>query len=654
MARSREPQQQLFESLEAYPALTEAAATLFYVACQSDLPEKLLQQSLPRIAEALGASFAAVVSGEKGVWRPLAATGREKSLPTDLLSTVLDSGAPRAQGEWLATPIRADSPPGLVFVVKGSWETSVSRDSSIETVARWLAEGIAVANGHLQSHAKLARLEAIIGLVGQWRQHHSMEPLLVSIAETSTRLLRAERASIFLWDHTTHTLVGRPALGVEGGELRIPDSTGIVGRVVQSGETRRVDADIESEQREVDRRVDKQLKFETRTILCVPMRTPGGQLLGAFEVLNKLEGNFTSDDEQALLELASHAAAALESTQTIENLSQTRKQIADHAAAGVELIGQCPAVVALRSAIKRVADTDLAVLILGENGTGKEVVSQLIHYLSRRRDEPFIAVNCAAISESLLESELFGHEKGAFTDAREMRVGKFELAAGGTLFLDEIGDMSLGGQAKLLRVLEEKIVVRVGGSVPIPTKARVLAATNQNLGELVRSKRFREDLFFRLNVVSLDLPPLRNRSEDIILLAEHFLKQFAARARRRLPKFTAAARKRLLTHNWPGNIRELRNLMERLAYLSADDQERIDADELEFILAPSAAKAGIIGDGTLADATREFQIAFIQKNIESARGNMTLAAEKIGLQRSNLYRKMRQLEMDTGSDDLSN
>ena len=174
----------------------------------------------------------------------------------------------------------------------------------------------------------------------------------------------------------------------------------------------------------------------------------------------------------------------------------------------MQLIGRSPAIEALRSTIRRVATTELAILILGENGTGKEVVSQSIHYLSPRREQPFIAVNCAAITETLLESELFGHEKGAFTDAHEARQGKFELAAGGTLFLDEIGDLSLSGQGKLLRVLEEKVVVRVGGSKPIHTDARVIAATNQNLAEMVRQRRFRQDLYFRLNVVTLELPPL--------------------------------------------------------------------------------------------------------------------------------------------------
>ena len=310
---------------------------------------------------------------------------------------------------------------------------------------------------------------------------------------------------------------------------------------------------------------------------------------------------------------------ALENAQDRQQLLSANRQIADEAAQKVRLIGQSPAIEALRSIIRRVADTDLAVLILGENGTGKEVVAQSIHYLSRRRDQPFVAVNCAAIPETLAESELFGHEKGAFTDAREARQGKFELAAGGTLFLDEIGDLSLGSQAKLLRVLEEKVLMRVGGSTPIHTDARLLAATNQNLAELVRAKRFREDLYFRLNVVTVDLPPLRQRGDDILLLAEHFLGDFCKRARRKTPQLTAAARKRLMEHPWPGNIRELRNLMERLAYLSTED--RIEAEDLAFILSPRG-QTPLVADFNqpLADATDRFQREYIRRQIRAERG----------------------------------
>ncbi len=206
--------------------------------------------------------------------------------------------------------------------------------------------------------------------------------------------------------------------------------------------------------------------------------------------------------------------------------------------------------------------------------------------------------------------------------------------------------MSLSGQAKLLRVLEEKVVVRVGGSLPIHTDARVIAATNQKLAELVRNRKFREDLYFRLNVVTLDLPPLRDRGDDIVMLAEHFLSEFCLKARRRPPEFTAAARKRLLKHTWPGNVRELRNLMERIAYLSQED--KVDIDELAFILSPSGDDHAMFSlELPLPDATKRFQMEYIKKHIERSRGSMTEAAERLGLHRSNLYRKMKQLGMPT-------
>jgi Nif-specific regulatory protein len=600
----------------------------------------------------LGGEYAAVVRGEKGKWRTLGNSGDERALPIDLLADALDRDAPCAAQEWFAAPLAPQSGSGEVLAAFRIWDHAGDAGGAATALALWLHLGLSAVRRREQQQQREQRLQAILEIAAQWQQTLEMAPLLVRMAETSTRLLNAERASIFLWDRANKTLVGRPALGVAGGELRIPDNAGIVGQVVQSGQPRRVDADIAGEQSEVDRRVDKQVNFQTRSLVCVPLRGRGGELFGAFEVLNKIGGNFTEEDTAALVELATHAAAALENTQQIESLLAARKNLADLSAAGIQLIGHCPPIESLRSAVRRVADTELSVLILGENGAGKEVVSQMIHYQSRRRNAPFIAVNCAAITETLLESELFGHEKGAFTDAREMRQGKFELASGGTLFLDEIGDMSLGGQAKLLRVLEEKVVVRVGGSVSISTDARVLAATNQNLAELVRAKRFREDLFFRLNVVTLEIPPLRARGDDIVLLAEHFLKGFCAEARRKVLKFTAAAKKRLLAHHWPGNVRELRNLMERLAYLLPEEHDKIDAADLAFILAPASDAVGVFAlDVPLIEATRSFQIELIRQHIEASRGNVTLAAKRLGLHRSNLYRKLQQLGMDDVSAD---
>ena len=333
--------------------------------------------------------------------------------------------------------------------------------------------------------------------------------------------------------------------------------------------------------------------------------------MGAFEVINKIGGNFTDDDEQALIELARHAQPSLGKHAAVRSSSPAaQQQIADQAEQGVRLIGECPAIAALRSTIGRVADTDLAVLILGENGTGKEVAAQMIHYHSRRRQEPLVAVNCAAITETLLESELFGHEKGAFTDAREMRRGKFELAASGTLFLDEIGDMSLAGQAKLLRVLEEKID---------RSRRRQHADSDEyarDCGDESKSGRAgaspavsRGSVFSAERRHARTAAAARSAATMCMLLAEHFLKHFAARPAGDTPKFTAAARKRLLAHAWPGNVRELRNLMERLAYLAPEEQDKIDAPDLAFIMSPDNAAAGALSlDLPLAEATHEFQM----------------------------------------------
>jgi len=630
----------LLQTIDDHPSLAEVSAKVFALAADEIPIAEFLSASLSIARDATGAEWLGVLRGEKGKWRTLATAGTAKSPPTDLLTETLDREAAVIRGEWFAGPLGRN----VLLVAYRAGSASPGANDSLEVLAEMLSMALASVRQRDRQRAQVQRLEAMLKIAGSWRQTQETDTLLHDIAEASTRLLKAERASIFLWDKRTKTLVGRPALGVEGGELRVPDNAGVVGQVIHTGLSRRVDAAVEQDQREVDRAVDRKLKFQTRSLVCAPLRGKNGDVFGAFEVINKIGGNFSDDDLTALEELALHAALAIDNTRKYEQLLKSRNQLATQAASNVELIGECPAIAALRSTIRRIADTDLAILILGENGTGKEVVSQMIHYLSRRRNEPLIAVNCAAITETLLESELFGHEKGAFTDARETRPGKFELANRGTLFLDEIGEMSPGGQAKLLRVLEEKVVVRVGGSQLIPTDARVVAATNKNLTDLVRARRFREDLYFRLNVVTLELPPLRARGDDVILLADHFLNYFSQKAQRRPPKFTAAAKKRLLMHPWPGNVRELRNLTERMAYLAPED--KIDADDLAFILSPRSSGPGTLPlDLSLAEATRRFQSEYIKHHIEAARDNMSAAAEKLGLHRSNLYRKMRQLEM---------
>jgi transcriptional regulator with GAF, ATPase, and Fis domain len=605
-----------------------------------------LSAACSRLATGTGAEYVGVVRNVDGRWTTLAEHGPSAPLPVQLLNDILDSEEPRAAGAWTAAPLERRSNTGELLALRfaASSTAAARRPETLVPIAATLSTTLGAVRSAERERGRRLRLEGLLTISAEWNQSQDMESLLTRMAEAAAKMLGSDRASIFLWDKPNKMLVARPALGVEGGELRIPDDKGVVGEVIRSRRPKRVDARYGQEQ--ISRQVDEQLGYKTRTLVCVPLVSARGETLGAFEVLNKHAGDFTEEDEAALTELAGHAATAVENTQERQRLLQSRKHLADEAAAGVRLIGESPAIEALRSTTRRVADTELAVLILGENGTGKEVVARTIHYLSGRRDQPFIAVNCAALTETLLESELFGHEKGAFTDAHESRPGKFELANGGTLFLDEIGDLSLGGQSKLLRVLEEKVVVRVGGSKTIHTDARVIAATNQNLAEMVRAKKFRQDLFFRLNVVSIALPALRDRPGDVVLLAEHFLHDFAKKARRKLPVLSAGAKKRLESHAWPGNIRELRNAMERLAYLCPND--RIEQEDLTFILAASGEAATVVPDNLpLAEATDEFQKAYVQKAIERAGGNMSDAAERLGLHRSNLYRKMRQLGMPT-------
>lgn len=628
----------------------QLAKQILLLAAEHEQAEAFLEEVLPLLLAAGGADYVTLRRAERGKWMAVASAGLKQEPPQGLMGEVLDRELPLSAEAWVAAPLAPRSGSGEVLALHAAGAVLGDRAAVVEELAGLLAAGRAAVRQRDLGRRRIERLEKIIEISRRWSQTQRTDDLLLQIAEASTQLLAAERASIFLWDKANGTLVGRPALGVKDNELRLPDDAGVVGQVVQTGEARRVDRD--EAQREIDRRVDRRLGFQTHNLLCVPLRSPRGELFGAFELLNKIGGDFSDDDQAALAELAGHAAVALENTQQYERLLKVQRHLTDQAAQRVRMIGECPVIESLRATVSRIADTDLAILILGENGTGKEVVAQLIHYLSHRRDQPLVAVNCAALTETLLESELFGHEKGAFTDAHESRPGKFELASGGTLFLDEIGDMSPGGQAKLLRVLEEKVVVRVGGSRPIHTDARVIASTNQNLAKMVRERRFREDLFFRLNVVTLELPPLRERGEDVLLLAEHFLEEFSVKARRKPPALTAAARKRLVSHTWPGNIRELRNLMERLAYLTPGD--KIEAEDLSFILAPDPSTSAILAlDQTLNDATRRFQSEYIHRQIAAVRGNMTTAAERLGLHRSNLYRKMRQLGMNPGEENLA-
>ncbi|MBI1738854.1 MAG: sigma-54-dependent Fis family transcriptional regulator [Acidobacteria bacterium] len=306
--------------------------------------------------------------------------------------------------------------------------------------------------------------------------------------------------------------------------------------------------------------------------------------------------------------------------------------------------------------VQRVAAADSTVLLLGESGTGKELFARAIHHLSRRRDKPFVALNCAAIPEGLVENELFGHEKGAYTGAGARKIGKLEMAQGGTFFLDEIGDLPPAIQAKLLRVLEERCFERVGGTQAIEVDVRVVTATNKNLREAVAQKQFREDLYFRIATVPIEIPPLRERGDDVLLLAEHFLERYRREFGKPALCFSDDARAQLQSYPWPGNVRELQNTIERAAILA--DSDALDAAALQLPAArPTAAQvpAGMLDEsfsweGTLEEvtsrATQHIERFLIEAALRECKWNKTRAAEKLGVSYKTLLTKLRALGLD--------
>jgi DNA-binding NtrC family response regulator len=337
-------------------------------------------------------------------------------------------------------------------------------------------------------------------------------------------------------------------------------------------------------------------------------------------------------------------ARALERTRLVREHRAMSERLAREHGLG-EIVGAGPAMRKVFDTILRVAETDLGVLIRGESGTGKELVAQAIHQQSPRRDSAFIAVNCAAISKELVESELFGHERGAFTGADARRVGRFEAANGGTIFLDEIGDMPLETQAKVLRVLTERTLTRVGGERPITIDVRIVAATHRDLESEIAAGRYREDLYYRLRVVEIELPPLRERREDIPRLVERFLARLAARTGRPRRTLSEEALSLICRHDWPGNVRELEHAIERAAVLTANDI--IEPDDVDLGRRSKRSSLAPVPGESFADAKKraiyEFERAYFEAALAAHDGNISRAAEAIGMARQSLQQKLREL-----------
>lgn len=640
----------LFSPGNACGTLMQLSGKLLSDAVKASQFEPFIRSSLSEIATELSVQWIALVQRIPGPnWSIIAEHGQQAlaTRPVTLWDDSLDRDAAGVtqndQGRTLAAfPLTSGTPfAHLLVTVSRHADEDLSESGLL--MARTLSMALTLVDRELQNRRLVERLRSTLDIASRLSMAEDAAPLLEQIAHEATRLLNCDRSSIFLWNKDRNEVEARPALGVKGSSLRIPAGEGIVGETLRTGKSICVD-DAYDDPR-FNQEVDRKHNYRTRNLICVPLRDAQHNVVGAFEGINQNDNQpFSQDDIECLQQLGTQAAVALRNLQERNLLHRSNTQLAEQVTKGVSIVGESMAISALRDTVRRLASTDLPVLVLGESGTGKEVVAQSLHYAGNRSACPFVAVNCAALTESLLESELFGHERGAFTDARDMRQGKFELADGGTLFLDEIGDMSPGGQAKLLRVLEQKVITRVGGSQTIPINVRIVAATNTNLSEAVRAKRFREDLYYRLGVVTLDLPSLRERPEDILPLAEFFLRRFAVQARRPQLQLSSEARRRLQSHSWPGNVRELRNLMERIAFLCPG--ERVESEDLAFILSPEDDSSRFPSlDLGLDEATREFQRDFIRRSVHQVGDNMTDAAKLLGLHRSNLYRKMKQLEM---------
>ncbi len=496
----------------------------------------------------------------------------------------------------------------------------------------------------------------ILAICQRINSERDLGALLDLIAREATKLLDCERASIFLLDRERKELWSKVALGSDE-ILRFDAASGIAGAAVAGGAPVNV-LDAYSDPRFYTG-IDAHTGYRTRTILAVPLRNQSGKVLGAFEVLNKRSGVFHRRDEEALETLGSHAAIAIETAQLISDLRRSQDELVaqnthlwrevEGRASNHGIIGSSPRVQQIVRLIERVRDSVVNVLITGESGTGKEMAARAIHFTSPRARKPFVALNCAALPETLVESELFGIEKGVATGVNQ-RIGQFERANGGTLFLDEIGDLSTTAQAKILRALQERVIERVGGRGPVPVDVRLLAATNRDLESEIAKGAFREDLFYRINVLHIQMPPLREIREDIPQLARHFLREYCRENNREPMEFSAGVLRKLIASPWPGNARQLRNEVSRLAACAQGGtvyEEDPFADDLLPGPAPPLQPRAVAKPVSLKKATADLERAMIQETMTATHNNQQQTARLLGLSRQGLINKLKRYGIGT-------
>ena len=464
---------------------------------------------------------------------------------------------------------------------------------------------------------------------------------LQEIAAAAARVLDAEASSVLLLDSIRQKLVFRAAVGNRAPILlgeAFDAKLGIAGRVASEGKPMLV-PDVRQSP-DFFSGIDDKSSFRTRGLVAAPM-IYRGVVVGVIEVLNRRnDAPFGEHDLEVLQVFGNLAASSVSRAQAHEAVKRENRALRVNALPEDAIIGASESLRGVMALVERVATTNATVLLLGETGTGKELTARSVHLRSDRRKRPFIAINCAALPETLLESELFGHEAGAFTGATAQKLGRFELAEGGTLFLDEIGDVSHSTQIKLLRVLQEREFVRVGGTKTVACDVRIIAATNRDLKKAISAGEFREDLFYRLNVFPIQLPPLRERRDDIPLLAEHFVAMTAREMKRPAPALSAEALQCLVGYSWPGNIREMRNIIERAVLMS--DAGVITPAHLPVEVAGKTgavvAESSNAGESSLAG----FEKTMVLRALEAANWNQTQAAKALGISRDNLRYRIKK------------
>ena len=497
------------------------------------------------------------------------------------------------------------------------------------------------------------QLQEILNLCREMNAERDVQALMLLIAKEGARLMEAERVTVFLFDEEHRQL--RSQVTLDNEIIRLDARLGIVSEAARTGELINI-PDAHQDDRFYSA-VDERTGFRTRSVLALPLRLPSGEIIGVFEALNKKGGHFQAADEDIARTLAEQVALAISNASTVQALEKQQDQLLaentqllralEQRFATRNLIGSSEPVQHIIRQVDIIRDRDVDVLITGESGTGKELVAKALHYDSSRAQEPFVALNCGALPENLVESELFGHVKGAFTGATNDKAGLFESAKRGTIFLDEIGEMPWQTQVRLLRVLNERTFRKVGGNQDIKMDARVIAATNADLEKAVAEKAFRADLYYRLKVVTIHTPALRDIQKDIALLAQHLLKKHCRKGEQR--KLTSGALKCLSHYSWPGNVRELENEMRRVVAWTR--KTTIGEEDLsETIRTASKVPGGsrLPMGQQLKKAVEELEVRLISDALRHSRGNQLQAAKALGLSRQGLIKKVKRYRLKTG------